>query len=111
MSWVTDVPLCIALDERLDDDFQIQNTCGPIEALNGWLEEQDLGALDELSTHVVSGGKAMQSFVYGGAFNHMDLPAFREAVFSQPWVAPKRVQLLMKDEEEEVFSLFGPNVP
>ena len=47
----------------------------------------------------------MQCFVYGGSFNHLDTTGFREAVSSQSWVAPSSVQLLLKNEGAEVFSL------
>ena len=106
MSWVTDVLLCANLVERFDENFQLQDTCAPIEEINSWLKERDLGELADLSTHMATGGKACQAVVYGGSFNHLDLQEFKTLVFSRNWRQPESIRLLINDEDDEAFHLF-----
>ncbi len=105
MSWATDVLLSVNLEERFDDDFNLLETCEALDHINAWLEQHELGKLDELSTHVESGGKAMQCHVYGGAFNFMEIAQFVSVVLSQNWKRPESVMLLTKSEEEDVFTV------
>ena len=105
MSWVTDVLVTFNLQERFDDDFNLQDSCESLDNINAWLKQNELGELDELSKHVSSGGKGMQCYVYGGAFNFMQVEEFIALVLSQPWKMPASVMLLTKDEEEEAFTL------
>ena len=105
MSWVTDVLQTMNLEERFDDDCNILESCEALDNINAWLEERELGKLDELSSHVVSGGKAMQCYVYGGAFNFMKVDEFISMVASQTWKHPDAVRLLIKDEEEDAFTI------
>ncbi len=105
MSWVTDVLLSFNLQEKFDDDFNALDSCEPLDNINAWLEERELGRLDELSSHVQSGGKAMQCHVYGGAFNFMEPDDFITAVLSQNWQMPDAILLLTKDEEADAFTI------
>ncbi len=104
MSWVTDVLLIMSVEKKFDDDFNEQDTCEAVDNINAWLTQRDKGELDDLSTHVRSGGKAMQCYVYGGAFNFLDVDEFISLVLSQQWKKPESVMLLIKDEEQETFT-------
>ena len=105
MSWVTDVLLTMSVEERFDDDYNMLKSCEAIDNINAWLEKHELGKLDELSLHVRSGGKAMQCYVYGGAFNFMKVDEFISLVSSQTWKQPDSVRLFIKDEEEDAFTI------
>jgi len=105
MSWVTDVILCLSVEERFQDHSDFSESCESLDKINAWLGEHEQGKLDELSEHVVSGGKAMQAFVYGGAFNFLDVEDFIKVVLSQEWKMPQAVQLLVKKEEDEAFTM------
>jgi hypothetical protein len=105
MSWVTDVLLTVNLEERFDDDYNALESCEALDKINAWLETRELGKLDELSSHVLSGGKAMQCHLYGGAFNFMKVDEFITLVLSQTWKQPESVMLLIKDEEQNVFTV------
>ncbi len=105
MSWVTDVLLGINLEERFDDDFNELDSCEALDHINEWLEQHEQGKLDELSTHVESGGKSMQCHVYGGAFDFMETDEFVSLVLSQNWKRPESVMLLTKQEEQDVFTV------
>lgn len=91
MSWVTDVLLCINLEERFREDCNFSESCGPIDNINAWLQEHEQGNLDEISEHVFSGGKSMQCFVYGGAINYLAVDEFVKLVLSQNWKMPHAV--------------------
>ncbi len=105
MSWVTDVLLTVNLEERFDNDFNALTSCEALDNINAWLEKHEHGKLDELSSHVRSGGKAMQCHVYGGAFNFIEIDEFATLVSSQKWKRPDSVTLLTKDEEQDVFTV------
>ena len=109
MSWVTDVLLCLNLEERLDDEGSFTASCKPLEEINSWLSENQLGTLAELSIHMETGGKAVQAFVYGGSFNHLDMEKFKGFVFSRHWQFPEAVQLLLNDEQDVCFKLYTSN--
>jgi hypothetical protein len=105
MSWVTDVLLCINLEERFKDDCSFSASCEALDNINLWLRDHKQGKLDEISEHVFSGGKAMQCLVYGGAFNFLQTDEFIKVVLSQAWKMPQAVQLLIKQEEEAAFTM------
>jgi len=106
MSWVSDVLLCMNLEERIDEEMNVLSSCEPIDQINQWLGDRELGTLAELSTHMATGGKASQCYVFGGAFNYLKADEFRDYVFSRSWVAPESVQLFIKDEQDDRFRLF-----
>jgi len=106
MSWVSDVLLCVNLKERFDDEMNILPSCEPIDELNAWPRERKSGHLAELSKHMVTGGKAAQSYVYGGSFNYLNIDEFREFVFSRNWSMPESVQLLVNDEQDMLFKQY-----
>ena len=106
MSWVTDVLLITGLGERFDDDRDdFVESCKALDNINTWLEQHEQGKLDELSDYVVSGGKGMQCYVYGGAFNFLEVDDFVSLVLSQKWKNPKAVMLLTKESEHTVFTV------
>jgi hypothetical protein len=106
MSWVTDVLLTISVEERLDDDTnKFLKSCEALDNINAWLKQGEHGKLDELSIHAKSGGKSMQCYVYGGAFNYMKVDEFVTLVLSQTWKQPESVMLLIKDENDETFTV------
>lgn len=50
--------------------------------------------------------KAMQACIYGGANNHFDLDDFIVCLESQDWQDPDNLQLFIKKEEDERFSVY-----
>ena len=108
MSWVTDVVLCASHLERFDEDLRLTETIAAVDEINRWLQEQGFGKLADLSEHMSTSGKAAQSPVYGGAFNYLDVGAFKRFVLSRRWQMPESVLLLLSDEEDDGFSVFTP---
>lgn len=109
MSWVTDVIICLNLEEKFDDSYNILETCKPIEEIRSWLKDKELGELNELTPHMLSGGKIPQSYVYGGSFNHLDVSEFVKFVYAREWREPEHVQVLINDEEDMSYTLHQPN--
>lgn len=109
MSWVSDVLICLNLEERFDNEMNVLPSCKPVDEINRWLEERELGQLAELSTHMSTGGKAAQCYVYGGSFSFLKIDEFREFVFSRSWAMPDAVQLFINDEEDDMFKELGPS--
>jgi hypothetical protein len=105
MSWVTDVLLLFSLSELYDNEEEEIEEVSPLIHINSWLQENGLRTLDNLDRYVNT-GKPMQSRVYGGAFNFLKIDQFIKVVKDQAWREPHNVQLLIKDEEDEKFTLY-----
>lgn len=82
--------------------------------LNAWLDE-DL-AIDYINRAMktlplvrvedyAGGHKAMQSDILMGAYSYMDIPAFLKVFHSAPWRDPEYIQLFIKYEADEAFSI------
>jgi hypothetical protein len=54
------------------------------------------------------GTKAMQCDVFLTAINYLDIEAFVEVFRGIPWNVPECVQLLIKDEHDELFTVYLP---
>ena len=106
MSWVTDVILIFSLEEIVEEDIELE--ISPVlQQINDWLWENGKGELDNLSQHLESSRKSMQSCVYGGAFNYLDLVQFKELVNAQSWCVRDSVQLLIQEEQEQQFTVYA----
>jgi len=107
MSWVTDVVLFCSTNENYDDLVNLdgyRELPKAIAEINAWLEEHKHNPLLAFS-ELDGSEKAMQANVYGGAFNFLKIDPFIEAVMNAKWNTPESVQLMIKDEEENWFTL------
>ena len=109
MSWVTDVIVLLNLEEQFDENYNILDSSPCIDEINAWLKSKELGSLKNLSSHMATGGKMCQSYVYGGSFNYLPIEEFKEFFFSRSWKEPGFVQLLLNDEEDMCFTLHQKN--
>lgn len=105
MSWVTDVLLLFSLGEVYDNDGEEIKEFTPLSNINAWLQENGWRTLNNLNQYVNT-GKPMTSPVYGGAFNFLKIDEFIKIVKAQAWREPHNVQLLIKDEEDEKFTMY-----
>ena len=105
MSWVTDVLLIFNVSELYDEDINELEEVPALKGIQSWFAAKGRGMLDNLDEHAVSGGKVMQTCVYGGAYNFFERDEFIQMVKAQPWRHPENVQLLTQDEEEQRFTL------
>lgn len=88
MSNVTDVVLTTGLEES-----------AAAGTVNAWLKAHGYGELLEVTDGVRS-NKAMQTSVYIGAFNYLDLKGFRQCVTAAPWEDPDMVRFFYKGEHD-----------
>jgi hypothetical protein len=113
MSSVTNVILLTMCGELRDE----YNPTPILTNLNNWLAENHYGALDNgplvVVNHLGGGFKCITSDIAIGAFNYFDVEEFVQQVLSQDWQSPKCVQLMIKDENDELWSfvLAGGGLP
>ena len=89
----------------MDDNFNIHPSCPALDEINKWLEKEDKGVLSELSPHMITDGKAAQSYVYGGAYNYLDVKPFITYVYSRNWKHPDSVRLFVHDENDDAYNV------
>lgn len=92
MSRVADIILLTFIDEP------------SVAKAQQWLADNKWPQLVEISGHA-GGNKAMQCEVWAAAINYFDIDAFAKVIASIEWESPEFVQLLVKDEHEERFTL------
>jgi hypothetical protein len=98
MSYITDV-LLLFPSYGVDDDNGVA-----LDNINSWIKENSTGILKNLNMHA-GGSKSMQACVYGGAFNYLKVDKFIQVVKNQSWENREHVQLLLKNEEEDHFTM------
>jgi hypothetical protein len=106
MSWVTDVLLIFSLQEIFSEEELEEQDLPTLQNINKWLQENNQTTLDNLAIHTINSAKSMQSCIYGGAFNYLKVDEFIKIVKSQEWLYRPGVQLLIKDEQDEAFTMY-----
>ncbi len=116
MSWSVNVVLLYSLGEEWleteDDDVDYAGTSPCLIAINDWLSSQGWVTLVDLGEAV--GGMDRHRFgveMWGAAINRLDIPVFLEFVRQLPWVEPENVQILIKDQQDERFTLYTVATP
>lgn len=97
MSHVTDI---ILIDSGL-------NYSKYFKEIERWLEEHHHWCSLRQLNEKAGGNKVMQCDVFMGAFNHMDIEAFIEYFNSVEWNDREGIQLLIKDEHDDEFTMWG----
>jgi hypothetical protein len=91
MSHVTDVVLCAP-----DDEVDGPASAAAVETLNRWLASRGHGQLDLVAHADTFGGEKVAGIsVWGGAFKHLDMEGFHDAVISAPWAELARVAVML----------------
>jgi hypothetical protein len=104
MSRVTDIILVSSIDDggsRRDQPVNVQR-------LDRWLQERHPGYRLIQVDAQVQGPKAMQCDIFLGAVNYLDREDFLAAFHAIDWELPGCVQLMLKGEEEDVFTVYLP---
>ena len=103
MSVITDIILSVAVIEvgRLAEleGFSV------IDKINDWLGDNDYDPLTRLD-NLVEGRRILQACIYGGANNGFSLCDFIGCLESQKWRDRDRLQLFVKEENDERFSAY-----
>jgi hypothetical protein len=85
-----------------------QESCQALEKINAWLtadEAKGYGPLTDLTSCTTGNKIGMNANLYGSGFKHIDIGKFGEVVKNQEWHEPTHVQLFIKGEEDEKFTM------
>lgn len=104
MSHVTDIILSTMIEDGAKRDDEHPN----VDELNQYLIEHYGGWVLVKVDENAGGGKAMQCDLFIAAINHLNIPEFLERFYEIAWEAPECVQLMLKDEHDERFSIHVP---
>jgi hypothetical protein len=80
-----------------------------VDQLSAWLQEHHHRSLVKVSRYA-GGDKVMQCDVFMAAINYLDLEGFLDAFRAVKWETPQCVQLMIKDEHDDVFTIYTPLV-
>jgi hypothetical protein len=109
MSWVWTVMLSFGNEEYwVDGEDEPREDCQALENINVWLKADDVrqyGPLMDLTAGATGNEVGMSANLYGGGFNHLDIEKFAAVIKDQEWHDPANVQLFIKGEEDEKFTL------
>jgi len=104
MSHVTDIILMTSIDDGAGDREGHPNA----DKLSAYIEKNHRGhTLVRVDCHA-GGNKGMQCDVFMSAINHMDIEAFVAWFHGIEWERPESVQLLVKDEHDDRFTMYCP---
>jgi hypothetical protein len=119
MSFVTNAILSIGIGESACRDVKpktvpygllraVVQEYELVREINQWLNDHGHGAFGEMITagNVAGGDKGFEATVYVGAFNHLDVLDFIDFVRKRPWRSPEAVQLFVKCQEENKFTVY-----
>ena len=95
MSHVTDIIL-------IDSGLHLHE----VREINKYLQDNYNSGLQQIDSMFGGGNKAIQCDIWIGAYNHMDIDLFLNFFYSLRCVFKKEVQLLLKDEHDECFTLY-----
>jgi hypothetical protein len=103
MSWVTDVVLIFSFQEIYFEEDLEEESLPALQNINAWLKASNQPVLNNFSIHATSSAKSMQSCIYGGAFNYLDIDGLLKVIQRQNWRHRLGVQILIKEEQDECF--------
>ena len=86
----------------------IEENSNTIDIINALLRKNNHGELGdgELSN---KGGKHLESPIYIGAFNYLDVSALLDLISAIKWTEPENVQLFIQGQSDSKFMVFEPS--
>ena len=83
----------------------------PIAYLNAWLLEthHEPNAFRQVNAHA-GGKRSMNNNVYLAGINHLDADGLLKAFRDAPWNEPECVQLMLKKEEDNLYTMYSLQV-
>ena len=104
MGYVWNVILSFSDEEFWHEgEDEARTTCAALVALNKLMSPD--GKLVDLTKATFKSSYGMSAHVYGGGFKHFDVNGFIADVQAQAWKDPLNVQLFLKSDSDERFSL------
>jgi hypothetical protein len=105
MSTITDIILVTAID----DGGQFEDDHPNAEKLSQWLrddhESSNVG-LTIMPSRPIENGRAIQCDIFLAAVNHLHTEAFIAAFRAIEWQHPDCVQLMLKGEHDDLFTVY-----
>lgn len=105
MSHVTDIILVTGIE----DGAKHQNEHPNADYVSEYLEKEHNCKLNKVDQYA-GGGKKVQCDVFMAAINYLNIPLFVEHFYSVKWSYPELVQLMIKDEHDEKFTIYEPKI-
>jgi len=102
MSHVTDIILTTAISDGCIGETSHPNA----DKLNEYLSKNYGGWKLVKVDSKAGGGKVMQCDLFLAAINHLNIPDFLDAFHKVEWESPECTQLMLKDEHDEVFTVY-----
>lgn len=103
MSHVTDFILITAL-------YDGASNCDTMEGHNAKYYSNLTGIDFKYISDYTGGNKAIQCDIFMSAMNYYDIDVALEYLNKIKWENPECVQLMVKDEHEDVFKIYTPEV-
>lgn len=116
MSYVTDIILIVDILEEENKETGEYRLVKRLNAEMARIHPSQAGPDWPMFVRVdktSGGGKVMQASVFQAAINFLDEVAFWELLRSIPWEHPENLQIVMKRENETLFTLYhlpGPDL-
>lgn len=102
MSDVTNIILSFSIVEKTIKSFGKEEYLNVI-SVNTWLYARKYGNIGE---NAYSGGnKEIETALFFAAFNHFNSQVFLQFLKSLPWIAPEEVQMMVKGQHDEKFTM------
>jgi len=77
-----------------------------MDDINKWLSERNYGKFGVDADKISGGTKCLETPLFVAAFNYFDIEDFLEFLSSLQWKEPENVQVFVKGQEENIFTLF-----
>ena len=111
MSWVWTVMVSFSDEELWEEgEEEARDNCEALDNINAWLEADEVkqyGPLTDLTACASGNEVGMSAYLYGGGFKHFDIEGFLEIVKNQSWHDPDNLQVFIKGEEDQNFTVLG----
>lgn len=91
--------------ERINEFFYRERGFGMVSSFHG--NDTHEGRTD--CVNCSGGSKALETPLAIGAFNYFNLGGYLNFLRKLPWKRPESVQLILKDQEDDVFTIYGLN--
>lgn len=92
----------IILITAIDDGFDMGKLT--VAGINNYLKTKYGGVLNKVS-HKAGGSQVMPCDMHTGAFNYFDIDDFWGFIKTVTWEMPECVQLMIKDEHDDIFTV------
>ncbi len=105
MSNVTDIILSTAIEDGASKQDEHPN----VDLLNAYIKKEHNWALIRVDQYA-GGGKKVQCDVFMAAINYLNIDEFVKHFHTISWECPECVQLMLKGEHDDKFTIYEPQI-